>query len=40
MEKELQKIINKFSKDRAPGPDKITNKVIYIILPLILKELA
>ena len=40
MDEELQKIINKLLKDRALGPDSITNKVIYIIAPLILKELA
>ena len=39
-EKELQKIINKFPKDRALGPDSIINKVIYIVALLILKELA
>ena len=39
-EKKLQKIINKLSKDRVLGPDNITNKVIYIVAPLILKKLA
>ena len=39
-EKELKKIINRLPKDRALGPDSITNKVIYIVAPLILKELA
>ena len=32
--------MNKLPKDRAPGPDSITNKVIRIVAPLILKELA
>ena len=39
-EKELQKIINRLLKDRTLGPDSITNKVIRIVAPLILKELA
>ena len=39
-EEELQKIVNKLLKDRAPGPDGITNEVICIVAPLILKELA
>ena len=37
---ELQRIINKLLKNRALGPDNITNKVICIITPLILKKLA
>ena len=40
MEKELQKIINKLLKNRALGLNGITNKVIRIVTPLILKELA
>ena len=32
--------MNRLPKDRAPGPDNITNKVIRTIAPLILKELA
>ena len=40
IKKEFKKIINKLSKDRAPGLNNITNKVICIVTPLILKELV
>ena len=38
--KEFKKIINRPPKDKALGLDSITNKVIYIVALLILKELA
>ena len=39
-EDELQKIINGLQKDKAPGPDGITNEVLRIVTPIIPKELA
>ena len=33
-------MINKLPKDRVPGPDSIINKVIRVVAPLMLKELA
>ena len=32
--------MNRLPKDRALGPDGITDEVIYIVAPLILKKLA
>ena len=40
IKKRALKIINRLLKNRAPGLNSIINKVIYIVTPLILKELA
>ena len=40
IEKEFKKIIKWLSKNKAPGPDSITNKVIYIVAPIVLKKLV